>query len=159
MKTTYRIRSGSPSWHQARAGHTFAGEITLEHTPEEHAAFLAGLKSRGEPYHVTSLPPDDSPRIPETVLTEAQWKERRVTVARMADASLSYAEAVYDCTRDNYLIYAAESLKAGHVASYAVARCLASDDSLLSLARQYPGQFPEFMHAATGRELSRDLAD
>jgi len=48
MKIKYRYLIGTPSWHQARAGHSHGGEIIAEHTPEEHALFVARYRERGE---------------------------------------------------------------------------------------------------------------
>jgi hypothetical protein len=57
----YRIRSGTPSWHQSRAGHAYAGEITAAYTPAELAAYLAKLEARNEPHHVTNAEPTTTP--------------------------------------------------------------------------------------------------
>jgi hypothetical protein len=48
MRTIYIYHIGRPSWHQARAGHSSAAVITAAHTREEHAAFLACYRERGE---------------------------------------------------------------------------------------------------------------
>lgn len=48
MKKRFNYFIGRASWHQARAGHSHGGEIIADHTPEEHAAFVARYQARGE---------------------------------------------------------------------------------------------------------------
>lgn len=48
MKKTYIIFSGHPSWHQAAAGHTYAGSIIGDYTPEELENYKANVQ-RNEP--------------------------------------------------------------------------------------------------------------
>lgn len=54
--TRYTYHTGRPSWHQRRAGHYSAGTITVDHTPEQHAAFVANYKARGESITWTTQP-------------------------------------------------------------------------------------------------------
>ena len=48
MKRRYRYFIGRPSWHQSRAGHSCAGIMVCDHSPEEQAAFVARYKALGE---------------------------------------------------------------------------------------------------------------
>jgi hypothetical protein len=54
--TRYRYETGRASWHQRRAGHFAAAVLICDHTPAEHAAFLARYRDRNEPVTWTTSP-------------------------------------------------------------------------------------------------------
>lgn len=74
---TYTYHTGTPSWHQAQAGHASAGTITATHTPEDHAAFVARYKARGEAITWTEQAP--APATPAPLTRVTTYKGQGIT--------------------------------------------------------------------------------